>query len=490
MAQRSRILIVDDEPVNVKLLAAHLASQGYETVAAATGEEALRLASAGGLDLVLLDVMMPKLDGFEVTRRLRAQEPPRLVPIVLITTLKETADRIKGIEAGCDDFISKPFDKEEVLARVKTLLRLNYYRSLLDEKEKFESVIDHIEDGILVLDRQLRLVRANRRAIELLELDPTRSPEDFLAHVQRRFTLHLAGDLQTLLPAQALAFDLERPETPSAKALILAVRSAVVRDPTGAVSSVVLTLHDVTEQRREETLKQTFLGLMSHKLHTPLAVITSNASTLQEGLEGPLTEPQQEAADAIMKTAYQLSDLLDRLLEFAMFDPRAARLSREPVALATYLPGLLDTLVSHAAGGRRVEVQCECPDRDATVQMDPTHVDLILKHLVDNAIKFADKDPVRLAVQVSRHHDRVEWRVTDNGPGIPPEEQTRIFEGFYQVEKEFTGTVEGVGLGLALVKRLVTSYGGTIQVSSTVGEGSAFTITFPLDNGGEIDHDT
>ena len=132
------ILVVDDEDVNTKLLEAYLSPRGYDVICAANGQEALSKIMVNKVDLLLLDVMMPGPNGFEITRQLRENENTRLIPIVLITALKETADRVKGIEAGCDDFISKPFDKNELLARVKTLLKLSYYRDMLDEKEKFE----------------------------------------------------------------------------------------------------------------------------------------------------------------------------------------------------------------------------------------------------------------------------------------------------------------------------------------------------------------
>jgi putative two-component system response regulator len=104
------ILIVDDYPQNIKLLEAYLLPHGYKLVQAANGEEALTKLAGNEIDLIMLDVMMPDIDGFEVTRRIRQDEKNCLLPIILVTALRETEDRVKGIEAGCDDFISKPVD--------------------------------------------------------------------------------------------------------------------------------------------------------------------------------------------------------------------------------------------------------------------------------------------------------------------------------------------------------------------------------------------
>ncbi len=124
MKDKPVILVVDDEPLNIELLEAHLVPQGYEIVKAENGEAALKTIGENTVDLVLLDVMMPKIDGFEVCRRIKGDECLRNIPVVMITALSAKEDRIKGIEAGAEDFISKPIDKGEVLARVRMLLKM------------------------------------------------------------------------------------------------------------------------------------------------------------------------------------------------------------------------------------------------------------------------------------------------------------------------------------------------------------------------------
>jgi len=136
MKDKPVILIVDDQPQNIELLEAYLAPQGYEIVKAANGEEALGKLSGNQIDLILLDVMMPGMDGFEVTRRVRQDDKNRLLPIILVTALRETEDRVKGIEAGCDDFLSKPVDKMELLARVRSMLKVKAYNDLMSNYQK------------------------------------------------------------------------------------------------------------------------------------------------------------------------------------------------------------------------------------------------------------------------------------------------------------------------------------------------------------------
>src|SRR4030042_661111 len=142
MKDKPVILVVDDQPQNIELLEAYLVPQGYEIVKAANGEEALGKLSDHQIDLILLDVIMPGMDGFEVTRRVRQDNTHRLLPIILVTVLWEREDRVKGIEAGCDDFISKPVDKMELLARVRSLLKVKAYNDLMSSyREELESEV-------------------------------------------------------------------------------------------------------------------------------------------------------------------------------------------------------------------------------------------------------------------------------------------------------------------------------------------------------------
>jgi len=163
MAERSKILIVDDEPFNVDLLEQQLEELGYETVSAANGQEALDRVAAAAPDLILLDVMMPIMDGFTVCRILKDNEETRLIPIVIMTALGAMEDRIKGIEAGADDFLTKPVDERELLARIQTTLKLKH---TVDRKiTELRRVKDHF--ARFVPEAVKRLVAANPEAPEL-----------------------------------------------------------------------------------------------------------------------------------------------------------------------------------------------------------------------------------------------------------------------------------------------------------------------------------
>jgi putative two-component system response regulator len=178
------ILIVDDQPQNNELMEAYLVPQGYGIVTASNGTEALEKLVVHPIDLILLDVMMPGMDGFEVARRIRQNDAWKLLPIILVTALRETEDRVKGIEAGCDDFISKPVDKSELVARVRSLLKVKAYNDLKNnyQKELESEVAKRTEELKNALES---ITAASLETIHRLSMAAEYKDEDTGLHIKR-----------------------------------------------------------------------------------------------------------------------------------------------------------------------------------------------------------------------------------------------------------------------------------------------------------------
>ncbi|MDO8282576.1 MAG: two-component system response regulator [Thermodesulfovibrionia bacterium] len=184
MKDKPAILVVDDQPQNIELLEAYLFTQGYEIITAANGDDALEILSKNQIDLILLDVMMPGMDGFEVTRRIRQDNTHQLLPIILVTALRESEDRVKGIDSGCDDFLSKPVDKMELLARVRSLLKVKDYNDLVSNyrKELEAEVTSRTEE----LKRAFEMIKeASLDTIYRLSMASEYKDEDTGAHIKR-----------------------------------------------------------------------------------------------------------------------------------------------------------------------------------------------------------------------------------------------------------------------------------------------------------------
>lgn len=317
MKEKSVILVVDDQPQNIELLEAYLVGQGYEIVKAASGEEALEKLAHNQIDLVLLDVMMPKMSGIEVLEKLRADEKTKAIPVVMVTVLKETEDKVKALEAGCDDFISKPVDKVELLARVKSILKISYYRRQLEEKEKFKAVVDKVSDGIAICAPDYLIKDCNEAILKYLDIaDPAN-----VNLVEKLFTNYSVSISKEVLMDLTIAhktFDIVRQKTDSTEALYLEVNLNVIKNSAGELLSIVFILRDVTLARTEEFLKQNTLTLISHKLRTPLGVINGNLSLLQDGSYGALNEEQKKAIDSVSKQSSLLVSMVEELLGFTI----------------------------------------------------------------------------------------------------------------------------------------------------------------------------
>ena len=185
MTAPARILVVDDTPLNVKLLADLLRAQGYDVLTAASGREAMAIVEKEDLDLVLLDVVMPEMSGYEVCRKIRANPGTGILPVVMVTALEPGEERIKGIEAGADDFLTKPINQPELLARVRSLLRI---RALYEELGEMNRTLEErVREQVAQLDRLGRLKRFF--SPQLAELIVAGDAEDPLKSHRREVTV-------------------------------------------------------------------------------------------------------------------------------------------------------------------------------------------------------------------------------------------------------------------------------------------------------------
>jgi len=252
------ILVADDQPQNIELLEAHLVPQGYEVVKAASGEEALEKLSNNQIDLVLLDVMMPRMSGIEVLEKLRADKKTRLIPVVMVTVLKETEDRVKALEAGCDDFITKPFDKHELLARVKSLLRIKFLHDEADEAREYaESIVNTVREPLIALDQDLRVVTASRSFYEVFKVNPKETVGQLIYDLgDKQWDIPLLRYLlETILPQKTTFDNYEvEHEFSAIGRRIMLLNARQIQRASGKERIILLAIEDITERKRLEDL--------------------------------------------------------------------------------------------------------------------------------------------------------------------------------------------------------------------------------------------
>lgn len=327
-----------------------------------------------------------------------------------------------------------------------------------------------------------RIKQMNDSAKKYFNLDNiSKQDNDFLKIMLSEYNASISKEQIFDLSKRRKSFDLVRPETEHNKALYLQVDMEVVINQLHEISGIAFVFQDVTELRQEELRKQNFLNLISHKLNTPVTVINQIALLFHSGQLGQLNDLQKKNMEKILDKAFQLNGLVKNLITFTTINSQNLELIYEPIAVAKYLPELVNIMIK-AVKDKKIEFNLDCSDNEFLIYFSQAYFDLIISNLIDNAIKFNDKDIVKIDIKVKRNIKDIEISVTDNGLGIPPEEFDKIFNKFYQIERYFTGNVVGIGLGLSLVKHLVTGYGGIIRLESKLGEGSSFIIFLPIDS--------
>ena len=263
---------------------------------------------------------------------------------VLQRKLKEDSFRIQSLEKRI---------KEGEKLFGETILRLRSVQKELQkvreeaEKRKFETVIDKMGDGVVICTPDWRITAINpsaRNYLDVIDIEDL----NFLDFVFDHFSTTIPREKLADLSQPRMTFELIREETEQFNSLYLQAVLNVLRDPNESISSIILTLRDVTEARKEELIKQDFLSLISHKLRTPITVITSNASIIQGEKLGTLNEKQKYIIDAILKAAHSFESLTEKLIKFATIERKKLDLSEESIELQSYLPTLINSIIGKA----------------------------------------------------------------------------------------------------------------------------------------------
>ncbi|MBW3498130.1 response regulator [Janthinobacterium sp. LS2A] len=434
------ILIVEDSPTQAERLRRLIQSLHYNARVAANGQLALAAIRERKPHLVLSDIVMPEMNGYDLCRAIKSDPTLRDIPVILVTSLNDPKDIIRGIECGADNFIRKPYAEDYLLNRISHML--------MNQKLRKNQ---NVEIGIaLYLGDQKHFINAERQQI----LDLLISTYEQAVQVN--------GELQAR-ERQVIELNMR-----------LAHHAAELETINREIALKNLELAEASR------MKSAFIANMSHELRTPLNAIIGFTGALLMKLPGPLTSDQDKQLNTIRASARHLLSLINDILDVAKIEAGKLTLSIEPVHCQELMADVADTLRPLAQQkGLALELELGEPGQSpAIIDTDRRALTQILINLLNNAIKFTEQGTVRISL-AQRDEDGVlvtEMSIADSGAGIKEEDQAKLFQAFSQLDSTSTRHVEGAGLGLYLCQNLANAIGGALFFNSDYGSGSTFTL--------------
>ncbi|MYN26318.1 hybrid sensor histidine kinase/response regulator [Duganella levis] len=435
------ILIVEDSPTQAERLRRLIQSMRYNARVAPNGRLALEAIRERKPHLVLSDIVMPEMDGYTLCRAIKADPELRDIPVILVTSLMDPKDIIRGIECGADNFIRKPYAEDYLLNRIGHML--------MNQKLRKNQ---NMEIGIaLYLGEQKHFINADRQQILDLLISTYEQAVQVNSELQARERqvielnmrlAHHAGELETINREIAL------------KNLELAEASR---------------------------MKSAFIANMSHELRTPLNAIIGFTGALLMKLPGPLTPEQDKQLNTIRTSARHLLSLINDILDVAKIEAGKVTLELETVQCQGVVKDVVDTLRPLAVQ-KNLTLEMDLADPAIVLETDRRALTQILLNLGNNAIKFTESGTVRVSLSqrvVEGQAPVIEFSVADSGAGIREEDQAKLFQAFSQLDSTSTRHAEGAGLGLYLCQNLANLIGGSLFFKSDFGHGSTFTLALP-----------
>ncbi len=433
-----KILIVEDNEDSRNLLMKQLHACGYEVTPTANGAEALEQALVQSPDIIVSDIMMPKMDGYQLCHEWKQNDKLKDIPFVFYTaTYTREEDEKFALSLGAVAFVTKPTE-------------LDTFVQMLSE------IVEKATSGL-------------QPSAKVAPLEPSL----FLAEHDKRIFTKLedkVAQLEVEITARKQAEEELRKHHKHLEELVKE-RTSELEEKTAEMEQANIRLQEI------DRLKSVFLASMGHELRTPLNSIVGFTGIILQGMSGEVNEEQRQQLTMVRNSASHLMGLIADILDTSRIEAERVELSPEEFSLDDVVREVVETL-STTASEKGLELLPKVPE-GITLFSDRRRIKQILMNLVSNAVKFTDQGSVKIAARVLGD-DNLEVRVIDTGIGIKEEDMDKLFQPFQQIDVSLTKKHEGTGLWLHLSKKLVTLLGGDISVKSEYGRGSEFAFTIPL----------
>lgn len=421
---KTETLVVEDSQTQLIALSRSLDNLGTKVVTATNGKEALEFLKKNKPSIIISDIQMPLMDGYELCSHLKKDPETCGIPVILLTSLSDPMDVIKGIECGADNFLTKPCN-EELL---------------------FANIIDALENRRIHRDK-----------------DP-----DFL-----EFSYH--GKKHRIKANQTQITDL----------LLSTYGSAIEKNKELERSNLKLSALHIELQKKNDELtslikqKDLFLGMAAHDLRNPLNAIHVYSDLIPMKLNEDTSDKVFRMLSTIHNSSKFMLQIVNDLLDLSVIDTGQMKLSLSKQNLAEL--GKNNFILNESlAEQKQIKLIFNSDENLPLINCDHNKIEQVLNNLISNAIKFSHKGS-EIEILITTGENEVVISVKDQGVGIPEDEMEKVFESYGKTSSKSTGGEPSTGLGLAIVKRIVKEHNGRIWVTSEVGKGSTFYVSLPFD---------
>lgn len=489
------ILIVDDNQSNLYSLKKLLESKNFQVDTAGSGEEALGKAIKNNYALIILDVQMPGMDGFEVAETLADYSKTKEVPIIFLSAVNTEKKFItRGYASGGKDYVTKPVDPEILMLKVKTFYSLQEHNIAMKKTQQslemevkgrresqvtMKSQIDHFQLMLESLpqiaftlngDGEIEFVNAKWHEYSDSETNfPEAHPDDH--NIREEFD-HCRKKNKAL----ELEARIKNIHTGDYRYHLLRITPV---DEGSGIKKWVGTFTDIDDQKKVEKEKDEFLSIASHELKTPLTSIKAYVQLLDRKLK-----LEKESAEAgfmakVQDQIEKLNTLITDLLDVSKIENGKLKINRKPTSLEKVISNAVETILQ-THDENNVKISWHGINSDVLIPLDEIRIEQVLINFLTNAIKYSPQNnQVIVTTFVDEEKQEVKVSVTDFGIGIPDFKQDAVFRKFYRVE-ESSLQFQGMGIGLFICSEIIKQHHGTIGVSSKLEEGSTFYFALPL----------
>ncbi|MBF0279552.1 MAG: response regulator [SAR324 cluster bacterium] len=496
-----QILIVDDDLINLQVLANYLHLQKYSVLQAKSGQECLEMIKHNTIDLLLLDVMMPKMSGFEVCRKLREEFSPLDLPIIMLTAKNKVSDLIEGLAAGANDYLPKPFSRRELLARIRSHLQLTVSlaerekteKALHESEELLSAFASAVHDVAFILDEDGRyieiLASADGFLVDAVETIKTRTIHEFLPPEKAALIQNVINKTIETRQNQILEYQLD---VPNGK-IWFEGRTAFIPRAINGKQVIIWVSYDISERKQAEELEKQLIqsrrleaigklaGGIAHDFNNNLqSIIMAMELSIRATKESQVKSNLERG----LKSVHRARDLIKQILTFS----RKEDTERQIIKLGLFVKDALEMI--RAALPSTIEIQTNLADTEEQIFGNASQIHQIILNLCINAsyamkekggileisLKRISPDFIQAKRLNLQPKECLKLTIRDTGIGIDPEVINRIFEPFFSTKLPH----EGTGMGLAIVHGIVQSHEGAITVESDLGKGTSFDVFFPV----------